>query len=238
MDVGRSDFRTTKHEFVGVYCRAMPDKKAMVGAASGYLRRNPGEILRAAKNAVGLRFGVPLDALRWLAGQAKGKKAPRDVSIEAVPPGIRAGAIVNLSGTDVRASAVVYIEDVLLSATELRFEIRLSNVELRLVDSSSESPVATLLKSGALDLSKPGNLAAFMPKRPAMLVEAHDDRIVLDLMKHPKLAANGKLGRLVDALTAFMTVRGIETDPEHLDVQLRAFPRGVGGAIEALRPAL
>lgn len=216
----------------------MPDKKAMVEAAGGYLRRNPGELLRAARNAVALRFGVPLDALRWLAGQAKGKKAPREVAFEAVPPGIRASAIVGLAGTEVRASAVVYIEDVQLSQSELRFEIRLANVKLELIDSNADSPVATLLKSGALDLSKPGNLAAFMPKRPAMLVEAHDDRIVLDLMKHPKLAENGKAARIVDAVTAFMTVGGIETAPDHLDIQLRAFPRGVGGALEALRPSL
>jgi hypothetical protein len=216
----------------------MPDKKAMVEAAGSYLRRNPGELLRAARNAVALRFGVPIDALRWLAGQAKGKKAPREVAFEAVPPGIRASAIVGLAGTEVRASAVVYIEDVRLSQTELRFEIRLASVKLELIDSNADSPVATLLKSGALDLSKPGNLAAFMPKRPAMLVEAHDDRIVLDLMKHPKLAENGKAQRIVDAVTAFMTVRGIETAPDHLDIQLRAFPRGVGGALEALRPAL
>lgn len=216
----------------------MPDKKAMVEAVGSYLRRNPGELLRAARNAVALRFGVPLDALRWLASQAKGKKAPREVAFEAVPPGIRASAIVGLAGTEVRASAVVYIEDVQLSQTELRFEIRLANVKLELIDPNNDSPVATLLKSGALDLSKPGNLAAFMPKRPAMLVEAHDDRIVLDLMKHPKLAENGKAARIVDAVTAFMTVRGIETAPDHLDIQLRAFPRGVGGALEALRPAL
>lgn len=188
-----------------------------------------------ARNAVGLRFGVPIDALRWLASQAKGKKAPKDVRIESVPPGIRASAIVNLAGTDVRAAATVFIERVRLDAEELRFELRLSDVKLELIDDTAETPVATLLKSGALDLSKPGNLAAFMPKRPPMLVEAHDDVVVLDLMKHPKLASNGKL---VDALTAFVTVKGIETDPAHLDVLFSAFPRGIAGALAAIRPAL
>jgi hypothetical protein len=70
------------------------------------------------------------------------------------------------------------------------------------------------------------------------LVDAHDDKIVLDLMKHPKLAANGKLGRMVDAVTSLVTVRGIQTDEEHLDVLLRAFPRGVAGAVSAIRPGL
>lgn len=210
----------------------------MVGAAGAYIKRHPEELLRAVKNAAGLRFGVPIDALRWLAGQVKGRKAPKDVNVEAVPPGIRASAIVELAGTSVRAAATVFIERVCLDSDELRFELRLKDVKLELTDPSAETPVATLLKSGALDLSKPGNLAAFMPKRPAMLVDAHDDIIVLDVMKHPKFVDNPRAQRLVDAITAFITVKGIETDREHLDVLLSAFPRGMAGALAAVRPAI
>jgi hypothetical protein len=216
----------------------MPDKKAMVGAAGAYLRENPGEIVRAVRNAVAFRVGLPIDALRWLAAQAKGKRAPKNVRLEAVPPGIRASADVELAGTGVRASATVFIERVSVNSDEARFEIRLADVKLDLLDPAAETPVATLLKSGALDLSKPGNLAAFMPKRPAMLVEAENDRIVLDLMKHPKLAANGKATRLLGIVTPLVTVRGIETDPEHLDVQLRPFPAGVAEAVAAIRAVL
>lgn len=216
----------------------MPDKKAMVEAAGGYLKRHPEELLRVVKNAAGLRFGLPIDALRWLAGQVKGKKAPKDVQVEAVPPGIRASAIVDLAGTAVRAAATIFIERVHLAPDELRFELRLRDVKLELTDPKAETPVATLLKSGALDLSKPGNLAAFMPKRPAMLVDAHDDVIVLDVMKHPKLADNAKAQRLIETVTSLVTVKGIETDREHLDVLLSAFPRGFSSAVEALRPAL
>lgn len=215
----------------------MPDKKAMIGAAGAYLKDNPGEILRAVKNAAALRVGLPLDALRWLAAQAGGRRAPKNVKLEAVPPGIRASAEVELAGTGVRASATVFVEKVSITDEEARFELRLADVKLDLLDPAAETPVATLLKSGALDLSKPGNLAAFMPKRPAMLVEAVDDRIVLDLMKHPKLA-NGKAGKLLGLITPVVTVRAIETDPEHLDVQLGAFPEGVAEALAAIRAAL
>jgi hypothetical protein len=216
----------------------MPDKKAMVGAAGAYLRENPGELVRALRSAAALRVGLPIAALRWLAGQAKGKRAPKNVRLEAVPPGIRASAEVELAGTAVRASATIFVERVSLTPEEARFELRLADVKLVLLDPASDSPVATLLKSGALDLSKPGNLAAFMPKRPALLVEAADDKIVLDLMKHPKLAQNGKLGRLLGVLTPLVTVRGIETDRDHLDVQLSAFPEGVQEALLAIRSAL
>ncbi len=210
----------------------------MVRAAGGYLKEHPEELLRAVRNAVGLRFGLPLDALRWLAAQARGKRAPRDVRLTAVPPGIRASAVVALAGTEVRAAATVFVERVVMTREELRFELRLSDVELKLIDEAAETPVATLLKSGALDLSKPGNLAAFMPKRPAMLVDAKDDRIVLDLKKHPKLQENGKAERLLGLLTPILTLSGIETDTDHLDLQIRAFPQGVAEAAAALRGVL
>jgi hypothetical protein len=38
------------------------------------------------------------------------------VSVEAVPPGIRASAIVDLAGTSVRAAATVFIERVHLAS--------------------------------------------------------------------------------------------------------------------------
>jgi hypothetical protein len=94
------------------------------------------------------------------------------------------------------------------------------------------------LKSGALDLSKPGNLAAYMPKRPALLVEARDDRIVLDLMKHPKIAQDERLRRAIAVVVPFVTVRAIETDPEHLDIALRALPEGLGEVVMGLRRGL
>jgi hypothetical protein len=214
----------------------MLDRKAMLEAAGGYLRRHPEELVRVVKNAVGLRFGVPLDALRWLSRQ--GKQAPRDLELEAVPPGIRLAATVNLMGNRVRASGVAFIERLELSASALRVEVRLADVALALVEEAPDSAVATLIKSGALDLSNPGNLAKYMPKRPAMLVEAHDDRIVIDLMQHPALLDNGRAGKLVDVITAFLAIRGIETDWEHLDVLLRLFPEGVPSALERVRRVL
>ncbi len=215
----------------------MPDSKALIHAAGGYLAQHPSEVLRAMKNAVFLRFGVPLDALRYLASQVSGKKAPKDVAIDAVPPGIRVGATIDLMGAEVRASSVVYIERVSVSMTQARIEVRLAEVSLKLLG-ESDSPVAALLKSGALDLSKPGNLAAYMPKRSPVLVEAEDDRIVIDLMKHPKLAKNARAQRLAGLIGALVGIRSIETDPEHLDVAFQPFPGGVDGAVAAFRDHL
>jgi len=203
-----------------------------------YVREHPEELLRVLRNALALRFGVPIAGLRWLATRVKGKRAPKDVEIQAVPPGVRVGAQIDLMGTAVRASAIVYVEGIHIEPETLRIELRLSEVSLKLVDETAESPIAALLKSGALDLSKPGNLAAYMPKRPAMLVEAKDDRIVLDLMKHPKFAKNGGLKRALGLVVPLVTIGAIESDPEHLDVAFRPLPKGVSEVLRGVRRAV
>ena len=214
----------------------MLNKQDLFGSLREYLLRHPEEAVRALKNALGLRLGLPLDAFRWLAGQAKGRKAPKDVQIEAVPPGVRVGATVDAMGAVVRASAAIFIEDIQLSAQELRFEIRLADVNLKLLE-PSESPVATLIQSGALDLSKPGNLVKYMPKRPAFLVAAEDDRITLDLLKHPALQST-KAEKIVALITPLLSIREIRSDWEHLDVVFEPFQNGVAGALQAVRNRL
>ena len=154
-----------------------------------------------------------------------GKSAPKDVQIEAVPPGVRVGATIDLMGALVRANAVIYVDEVIIDAEQLRFEVRLADVSLKVLR-DSDSPVVTLVRSGALDLSKPGNLVAYMPKRPAMIVEAADDRIVLDLMKHPALSGNVTVEKILGLLTPLMTVTGIYSDWEHLDLQMSLFRQG------------
>ncbi|HEX3848368.1 MAG TPA: hypothetical protein VHV81_13380 [Steroidobacteraceae bacterium] len=213
----------------------MLDARSALNAAVDYVRRNPDEIVRAAVNAAGLRFGVPLAALRWLTAQAKlPRRAPKDIEIGSSPPAIRIGLSVDAMGTPVRASAAIKIDEIELSTGALRVGIKLSDVKLALLGEST-SPVATLIKSGALDLSKPGNLVKFLPKLPAAIVNADDDRIVLDLMKVPAIAANEILKRALAVVTPVMNIRAIETDRDHIYVALKASPKGLPQAIAALR---
>lgn len=208
--------------------------RAMLQAAVGYVRKNPDEVVRAAVNATGLRFGVPIATLRWFAGQIKGAKAPKDVEITSAPPALRFSAVVDAMGTSVRASAAIKIDEVTITEESLRIGVRLREVKLALVG-DSESPVATLIKSGALDLSKPGNLVKFIPKRPAAVVEADGDRVVVDLMKVPKLANDPKIKRALAVLSPVLGIRAIETDRDHLYVKLRATPAGLPEALGKLR---
>jgi hypothetical protein len=210
--------------------------RAMIRAAVGYVRKNPDEVVRAAVNATGLRFGIPLATLRWFAGQLQGAKAPKDVEISSAPPAIRFSAVVDAMGTAVRASAAVKIDEVTITEDSVRIGVRLRDVKLALVG-DSDSPVATLIKSGALDLSKPGNLVKFVPKKPPAIVEAEGDRVVIDLMKVPKLANDPKVRKLLGLISPVLGIRAIETDRDHLYVKLRAMPAGLPEALGKLRTA-
>jgi hypothetical protein len=192
----------------------MLDARELLNAAVDYIRRNPDELVKAAVNAAGLRFGVPIAALRYFTTASRlPRKAPKDIDIGSAP---------------------IKVDEIDLGPDAMRIGIKLSDVKLALLG-ESDAPVATLIKSGALDLSKPGNLVKFLPKRPPAIVEADGDRIVIDLMKVPAIADNSRLRRLLTILTPVVNVRAVETDRDHLYVALRASPRGLPRAIAALR---
>ncbi len=214
--------------------RAMSLASSALDAARGYIRTNPTEISRAMRNALGLRVGVPIVALRWLGAQAEKTGKVADLNIDSVPPGIRVGACVDLMGTPIRASAIIYIERIVFNEDELTVALRLEEVNLKL-NGDADSPVAALIKSGALDLSSPGTLVGFMPKRSPVLAEAKDNRIVLDLMRDPKIGKNPLVRNVVSVLTSLVTLQGVATDSSHVDVAFRAFPTGIRGAFRSVR---
>jgi hypothetical protein len=213
----------------------MFDARALVNAAVDYVRRNPDELVTAAVNAAGLRFGVPLAALRWLSTKANlPSESPQDIDIDSVPPAVRVALSIHAMGTPIRASAAIRIDEINLSPDSMRIGLRLQDVKVSLL-ADSHTAAATLIKSGALDLTKTGNLLKVLPNRPAAIVEAEGDRIVVDLMKIPSIAKSVILRRALAIVTPVVAVRAIETDRDHLYVALRASPRGLVRSIAALR---
>ncbi len=203
-------------------------------AAVRYVRSNPRALVKAATDAASLRFGVPIVALRWASGQLRpGKSTPKDIELGSAPPALRFAATVDAMGTPVRASGAVRIDEVTITHSSVRIGVRLNELKLVLLG-ESDSPVAILIKSGALDLSKPGNLVKVLPKRPPAIVEAESDRIVLDLLRVPALAANSRFRRALRVITPVLGIRAIETDSDHLYVALRATPAGLREALAAL----
>jgi len=212
--------------------------RAALRSAGRFMVRNPTTMLSMARHALGMRIAVPLDALRWfIANTPPSKKAPQDVTITPRPPAIGLGATIDLMGTTVRAGAAIRVDQIEVSDTQFKVTLRLNDVTMKVLGESF-TPVAGLIKSGALDLSKPGNLVKFLPKRPPAIVEADEDRIVLDLMMVPAVASNEMLRRALAIVTPVVNVRAVETDRDHLYVALRASPRGLPRAFAALRSAL
>jgi hypothetical protein len=209
--------------------------KAILNAAKTYLRDHPEEIVRALKGAAGLRVGVPLDAFRYFARElAGGKKMPKDIEIDSAPPGLRISMTVEAPGSTLRVSLALFVEEVNISKDELRLGIRIADLKLKVLE-GFQTPVAALVQSGALDLSKPGNLVAFIPKRPPMIIDAKDDRIVIDALKIPNLASNPRIRKALSVATPLLTVRAIRSKDDHLDVHLKASLGGLGTAITAAR---
>jgi hypothetical protein len=209
--------------------------RAALRSAGRFVSRNPATLFTMARHALGFRVAVPLDALRWfIANTPPSKKAPTDITITARPPAIHLGATLELMGTLVRASAAVLVDELRLLPAEMRVTLRLSDVQMNVIGESN-TPVAGLIKSGALDLSKPGNLVNFMPKKPDVLIEAKGDRIVLDLMKNPKIRANDKLHKILSTLTPVLNVSALSTDGDYLVVALRATPMGFAQAVNNAR---
>ncbi len=193
----------------------------LMNASFGYLRRNPRELLKTARELVGLRLGIPIDGLRWLAEHALPQNLfPIGLSVEAAPPLIRLGAQVNAMGTPLRASLCLGVDEVVVNADALRLSLRIADVDLKMAG-ESVSPLAVLIKSGVLDLSRPGDLVHHLPMRPPVIAEAEGDRIVFDLFKIPLVAVNPAVRVAAALLSAVLSVEAIEADEERLYVVLR-----------------
>lgn len=213
---------------------ALPLRAALRSAAS-FAFRNPTALVSIAKHALGMRIAIPLDAVRWfIANTPPSKKAPQDVTITSRPPAVAIGMTVELMGTPLRANTKITVEGIEVSEEQLRVSLALNDTELKVLGESS-SPIAGLLKSGMLDLSKPGNLLKFMPKRPAVVVDARDNVIVLDLFQNPKIRDNETVRKTLSVLSPVLQVSGLSTEGDYLIVSLHPNAGGVQRAIAAVK---
>ena len=206
-------------------------------AARRFIVSRPDEVWRAAKNLTELKVGLPIDVFRWLGNMAEESGKVKDLQIDAVPPGVRIAASVSAMKTPLRFATTAYIDRVDFSEEKLELEIRLEGTSLNM-DGDAETPVATLVKSGALDLSRPGSLIKFLPKRPPIIVDASDNRITLDLMRDKRLADSFWARKAVGTLTSFLTLESAHSSTSHFDVSFKALPQGLRGAMSSVQKNL
>ncbi len=200
----------------------------VIYASCGFLYRNPSELVRAARGLVGRRLSVPLAGLRWLAEHATPRNIfPFGLRIDVAPPFIRLGAELNAMGTPIKASFSFGIERVAIAADSVQVSVRLADIDLALAG-HSVSPLAVLIKSGVLDLSRPGDLVHHLPARPQLIVDACEDRIVFDLLKIPGVSRNPTARITASLLSSLIHIESITADDHHLHVVL-ASPEDGGG---------
>ena len=199
--------------------------RAAFDAASRYLRRHPEEIGRAVRGAFGLRFGVPMAAFHWLADELL-NKGDAKVAIDAAPPGLRLAGIFDAMDTKLDAKATIIIDRVRITADELRIDVRLEDIDVKIL-SDKKTQISALIRSGALDVSRPGDLMRELPDIPEFIVDCDGNRIGVDLAKHPQLRSNDAVRKAIATVASLVTIDSIQTDDSHFEVKLRALPRGV-----------
>ena len=195
-----------------------------------YLRQNPMFLLAAARNAARLHVAVPLDLLRWAIDRRPRGKGPERIEISGSDGALGVALTVDLYGTKIDVSTRVEVESIENLADALRISLRVSDLDVK---APANSPAAQMIK--AMDLSRPGNLMKMMPKRHAALVEATDDRFVIDLLQVPALAKNRTLRRLLAGLSDALVIRTVATEGDLLLIGLRVDPLSVPSALLRLR---
>lgn len=207
----------------------------LIKSLGRYAATHPRLVGEIARHAFNRRLAIPLDLVRWAVTlMPSSGKSPKDVTVIAQPPALGLGATANLMGTELRADAALIIDaiDATTEAVKVTFRVR----DLRAsVLNNLQGNLAKLLASGALNLSKPASLLNFVPKRPPAILEAKDDRFVIDLLKFPQLASNPGFQKALRAVTPILAIGDIRTEGDMLLIGLRANPRGLKESILALR---
>ena len=202
-------------------------------SAGRYLRAHPDELSRVLRGLIAFRFGLPIDAFRWLAEQTVDPEKVEGVEIEAQPPGLRLAGSFELMESPVHASAVIFIDRIEIASDIMRIDVRLEEVEM-IPRGGKRSHISALLNAKALDLSRPGDLVEHLPDMPEMIVYSQGNKLGIDLMRVPKLAHDPRVRHVVGLLSSLITLQKIETASQHLDLRFEPLPRGFMAAADAL----
>jgi hypothetical protein len=211
----------------------MVEPRRAVESMVRYLTAHPEEIGRFVRSGLGLRLGVPLAAFRWILAEVT-KDAGLEAQLEVDPPGLQFGATVDRMGTKMRITAALFVQDIDIDDRQIRIELRVEDLNIDIL-SHEKTQLSALIKSRALDLSRPGDLLAELPDIPPVVVMAKGNRFAIDLMRSDRFG-EPRLREIVGLLSSLITVKEVRTEKsEHLDVSFRALPRGPRSAGRAMR---
>ncbi len=206
--------------------------------ACTHITQNPATLLKTLKGFFGLQCVIPMDAIRYMVRELVGeKKAPQDIVLQPVPPGLRISATLQVMGTSLRVSGIVTVVEMVTMADQIPVKVKITDLSITTIGNSS-SPIVGLLQSGAFDLAKPANLLSFFPKKPSYLLEAKEDLFTIDLLKLSKIGSKKSIQTTLSTLTPVLQVIGISTDGDSLFFQLKAKPSNIAESFAAVRKAV
>ena len=194
--------------------------------ALGYLASHPMFFLQSAKNALGKEITIPKALLQWAIDRRPRGKGPEKIEVTNADPALGLELTVDLYGTKLEVSSEITIESIELGADAFNIALRVANLRL---DAPPGSPAAMMVQS--LPLSKPAALMKMMPQKHAALVEAEDDRFVIDLFKIKAMAKNPIVKRIAAAL-AFVKVTRVRCDGDVVALELDVSPLSAPGALK------
>jgi len=206
---------------------------SVLRAGLGYFTKDPRTIVSAAREAARLRFTIPLDVIRVALAKIR-SKAVSDFSVAGEEPGLRLGLVASVMGNKLRVGALLLVDEITLGPSLLRVALRVHGLTVE-PQGNVAGPISALLASGAIDLAKPGNLMGFLPKKPAMIADARDDRFELDLLQIPSLRDNPRVQKALTMLTPVLAIRDVQTRGDALLVGVRIHASGLPLLLAALR---
>ncbi len=186
--------------------------------AVSFLASHPAYLVRSALNAARSEVSIPMALVRWALDQRPAGKGPERIELFPADPALGLALTVDLYGTKIEVKSEITIESIEPGGDALHLSLHVANLK---VNAPPGSPAAMMVSS--LDLSRPAALLKMMPAKHAMLVDATDDRFVLDLLQIKGLARNPMLRRILAALS-FVRITGVRADGEVLALALDVSP--------------
>ena len=202
-------------------------------------RLETGQALRLLLQAFGGRISIPLSVIRRRIARMSDKVA---FEIEPVSPGLRIQGEAHALGAPIAFAARVDADGVHIEGERRIIRIRLSDVELS-TSEDAPGPLADAIRNGMIDTNNPATLIGNMISLPDMIVEAHGQDVVVDLMRVPVIQRDEMLRAAVAAATSYLCVKAIRVSDDAIELQFGLLPAGpkeaaLSTARAALTPAV
>lgn len=194
------------------------------------LQKSPRLLLLIFTQALKHRWIVPLDTIRFFLERGlKDIPMVQDWSLQAKPPGLLIHAKLSIMDNSVQVSMVLSIVQVDWTEEHFRIRVQADNVQ---VHAPSDSPIHSML--ALVDLTKPGDLIAWLPSAIPGLVEGAGNQLVFDLFEIPAIRNKHWVLRTLQAIPHIARLVSVRAGRNVLVLQWHCMLRNLPAALHSL----